>query len=52
MGIYIYLYANISTNVCICVIYTGSIPGVAKDVFYRAKEGTKIHWIYSETSLK
>lgn len=34
------------------VIYIGSTPGVVKDVFYRANEGTKIHLIYSEISLK
>lgn len=35
-----------------CVIYMGSIPGVVKEVFYRANEGTKIHLMYSEISLK
>lgn len=34
------------------VIYMGSIPSIAKDVCYRAKEGTKTHLIYSEISLQ
>lgn len=50
--VYMHFLANRYINICMHVIYMGSIPGIVKDVFYRANEGTKIHLIYSEISLK